>query len=93
MAQIAPKSKAFLVALFAELRKELDGREPGANEKAAMYEALLKALNSGDFPDDEALRKYVAGLAGATDEENRYEQAVLEHDALAELRNVLAHGA
>ncbi len=87
---IDPKSKEFLVFLFADLRKDLDGREPGAAEKAAMYEALLDALGSGEFPDDEALREYVAGLAEATDKENRYEQTVLEHHALTELRDALA---
>jgi hypothetical protein len=87
---IDPKSKEFLVSLFADLRKDLDEREPGAAEKAVMYEALLDALDSGEFPDDEALRGYVAGLAKATDKENRYEQTVLEHNALAELRDALA---
>jgi hypothetical protein len=87
---IDPKSKEFLVFLFADLRKDLDEREPGAAEKATTYDALLDALNSGSFPDDEGLRVYVAGLAKATDRENRYEQTVLEHHALAELRDALA---
>jgi hypothetical protein len=87
---IDPKSKEFLVFLFADLHKNLDGREPEAAEKAAMYEALLDALDSGEFPDDETLREYVAGLAEATDKENRYEQTVLEHHALTELRDALA---
>lgn len=87
---IDPKSKEFLISLFADLHRDLDEREPGAAEKAAMYEALLDALDSGEFPDDETLREYVAGLAEATDKENRYEQTVLEHHALTELRDALA---
>jgi len=89
LTQIAPESKEFLVSLFTDLRNDLDEREPGAAEKAASYDALLDALSSGVFPDDESLREYVAGLAEATDRENRYGQAVLEHHALAELRDAL----
>ena len=93
MTQIAPESKEFLIALFTDLRNDLDERERGAAEKAATYDALLDALSSGVFPDDEALREYVTGLAEATDGENRYEQAVLEHHALAELRDALTRSA
>lgn len=89
MTQIAPESKEFLIALFTDLRNDLSEREPGAAEKATTYDTLLDALNSGSFPDDEGLRAYVAGLAKATDRENRYEQTVLEHHALAELRDAL----
>ncbi len=91
--RIAPESKEFLISLFTDLRNDLNERERGAAEKAVTYEALLDALNSGSFPDDEGLREYVAGLAGATDRENRYEQTVLEHHALAELRDALARPA
>lgn len=90
LTQITPKSKEFLVFLFTDLRKDLEMRDPGATEKAAIYDALLEGLDSGNFPDDDALREYVAGLANATDRENGYEQAVLEHDALAELRAALS---
>ncbi len=93
MTQIAPESKEFLIALFTDLRNDLDERERGAAEKATTYDALLDAINSGSFPDDEGLREYVAGLAEATDKENRYEQTVLEHHALAELRDALTRPA
>ncbi|MFL5901833.1 MAG: hypothetical protein ACJ75S_11630 [Solirubrobacterales bacterium] len=50
----------------------------------------MAGLAKGDaFPDDEAVREYVIGLAKATDEANEYEQAVLEHKALAELVEAL----
>ena len=42
------------------------------------------------FPDNEAVRQYVAGLAKATDEANGYEQAALEHQAFEELVAELA---
>jgi len=90
---IGPESKEFLISLFTDLRNDLNERERGAAEKAATYDALLDALDSGVFPDDEGLREYVAGLAEATDRENRYEQAVLEHHALAELRDALTRPA
>lgn len=90
MKQIAPESKEFLVFLFTDLRKDLEEGQAGTAEKAAIYDALLDGLKEGRFPDDEALRKYVSGLAKATDEENGYEQAVLEHRALAELSDALA---
>lgn len=89
MTQIAPESREFLISLFTDLRNDLDERERGAAEKAATYDTLLEALNSGSFPNDEGLREYVAGLAEATDRENRYGQTVLEHHALAELRDAL----
>lgn len=94
--EIAPESKAFLVWLFTDLHKDLAERagETGQGspdpEKAAgelaIFDSLLAGLAQGGvFPDDDALREYVAGLAKATDEANEYEQATLEHDALAEL--------
>jgi anti-sigma-K factor RskA len=50
----------------------------------------LSGLARGDgFPDDEVVREYVIGLAKATDEANEYEQATLEHRALAELVGAL----
>jgi hypothetical protein len=56
-----------------------------------MYEALLAGLTQSEaFPDDEAVRQYVAGLAKAIDEANGYEQAALEHQAFAELVAELA---
>ncbi|HEX7244219.1 MAG TPA: hypothetical protein VF245_01480 [Solirubrobacterales bacterium] len=93
MTQIAPESKDFLISLFTDLRNDLDERERGATEKAATYDALLHALDSGSFPDDDGLREYVVGLAEAIDKENRYEQTVLEHHALAELRDALTRPA
>ena len=86
---ISPTSKKFLVFLFADLRKDLNEQEPGAAKKVAIYDALLEALNTGNFPDNETLREYVAGLAKATDEANGYERAALEHRALAELVGAL----
>ncbi len=69
--------------MFTELRDDLKGNR-------AIYDALLSGLSEdGELPEDEALREYVAGLAKATDEENRYEQAVLEHRAFAELARAL----
>jgi len=93
---IAQRSKAFLIDTFTDLRDDLEGRlregGPGGPdpEKAAhdlaIYEALLAGLTKREaFPDDEAVRRYVAGLAQATDEANGYEQAALEHRAFSEL--------
>jgi hypothetical protein len=97
---ITPESKAFLVWLFTDLRKDLAERAeetgPGRPSPAkaardlAIFDALLTGLAQGDaFPDDDALREYVIGLAKATDEANEYEQAALEHRALAELVGAL----
>jgi hypothetical protein len=83
LSQIAPESKEFLVSLFTELRDDLKSNR-------AIYDALLSGLaEDGELPGDETLREYVTGLAKATDEENRYEQAVLEHRAFAELARAL----
>jgi hydrogenase/urease accessory protein HupE len=61
-----------------------------AARELAIFDALLSGLAQGDeFPDDEVVREYVIGLAKATDEANEYEQAALEHRALAELVGVL----
>ncbi|MGE5283007.1 MAG: hypothetical protein ACM3N0_11950 [Chloroflexota bacterium] len=86
---ISPESKEFLVALFAELRDDLNEEDAGAAEKATIYNALLAALDSGRFPDDERLREYVADLLRTTDEENGYEQAALEHRVFTELAAAL----
>jgi hypothetical protein len=65
-----------------------------AGQELATYEALLADLTRlGAFPDDEALREYVAGLAKAIDEANGYEQAALEHRALGELVRALTAAA
>lgn len=100
MEGITPESRAFLVWLFTDLRKDLAERaeETGQGspdpEKAARelgtFDSLLTGLAQGDaFPDDEVVREYVIGLAKATDEANEYEQAALEHRALAELVEAL----
>ena len=94
--KIAPDSKAFLVSLFSDLRKDLADRagvesQGGLDpEKAARELAIFDALLTGlaqplALPDDEAVRQYVAELTKATDEENGYRQAALEHRALTEL--------
>ena len=99
--EIAPESRAFLVKLFTDLRTDLADRmgvEGGgsldpeqAERDLAMYDVLLAGLTQREaFPDDEALRRYVAGFARGVDEGNKYEQAVLEHRALAELSDALA---
>jgi hypothetical protein len=98
--KIAPESKAFLVWLFTDLRKDLAERagEGGQGspdpEKAArqlaIFDALLTGLARGEAPDDEAVREYVTGLAKATDEANGYKQAALEHRAFGELIGALA---
>jgi DNA-binding transcriptional ArsR family regulator len=83
LSQISPESKEFLVSLFTDLRDDLKSDRP-------IYDALLSGLaEDGELPEDEALREYVIGLAKATDEENRYEQTVLEHRAFAELARAL----
>jgi hypothetical protein len=65
-----------------------------ATRELAVYEALLAGLaESRPFPDDDSLRDYVGGLAKATDEENQYAQATLEHRAFAELFQALADTA
>ena len=100
LAPIAPQSRTFLIETFTELRDDLrdrmqkggrDGPNPErAGRELAIYEALLAGLTQGGvFPDDEAVREYVVGLAKATDEENQYEQAELEHRAFAELVGAL----
>jgi hypothetical protein len=82
--------------MFTDLRDDLENQvrdgEKGSLDpeeaagKLAMYEALLAGLTQSEaFPDDEEVRQYVAGLAKAIDEANGYEQAALEHQALAEL--------
>jgi hypothetical protein len=87
--------------MFTDLRADLEGqvRDGGkgspspeeAADKLAMYEALLAGLSQREaFPDDDAVRQYVAELAKATDEANGYEQAALEHQAFAELVEALA---
>lgn len=101
MEQIAPESKAFLIWLFTDLRSDLadqtdaggpTGPDPeNVARTTAIFDALLSALDGdGDLPDDERVREYVAELAKATDEENEYAQAALEHRALAELGDALA---
>jgi len=98
--EIAPESRRFLVELFGDLRNDLRSqmREPGkgdpspgeAASKLKMYEALLAGLTqSAAFPDDDAVRQYVSELAQAVDQANKYDQAVLEHRALAELVDAL----
>lgn len=100
MEQIATESREFLVFLFTDLREDLANQVgakgpgyPGAEtiaRKRAIYDALLHGLaDDGELSEDEAVREYVIGLARATDEENRYEQALLEHRAFAELVRAL----
>lgn len=89
---ISPDSKEFLIELFDDLRADLHPGEPDTPEKAAIYDSLLAALESGRFPDDARLREYVAGFAKATDEENGYEVAVREHYALSQLTAALSKG-
>lgn len=88
MRKIAPDSREFLIGLFTDLRDDLEG-QPGSSGKAVIYDGLLAGLEGGELPDDAEVREYVAGLARATDEENGYAQAVLEHRALAELGRAL----
>jgi hypothetical protein len=93
---VKQESRTFLVELFASLRDDLaeQVREGGkahlnpqkAARDLATYEALLTGLTSrGGFPDEEEVRRYVVGLAQATDEANGFEQATLEHRAFREL--------
>jgi len=88
---IAEESRQFLVALFTDLRRDLEG-PPGPTRQVAIYDALLAGLDEGTFPDDEELRDYVAELARGTDEANGYAQARLEHRAMAELVDALNEG-
>jgi hypothetical protein len=100
---IAQQSRTFLIDTFTDLRDDLEDRvrkggrgapDPeSAGRELATYEALLAGLTQlGAFPDDEAVREYVAGLAKATDEANGYEEAALEHQAFAELVGALTPG-
>lgn len=100
MKQIAPDSKEFLTWLFTSLRDDLANRaraegqgspDPDkATRDLAIFDALLTGLKQGElFPDDEAVRCYVAELAKATDDQNEYERVSLEHRALRELRDAL----
>jgi hypothetical protein len=97
---IARESAAFLVEMFTGLRDDLQQQvqaggkaspDPGkAARDLAVYEALLASLAGREaFPEDEGVRQYVADLMRATDEENGYEQAALEHRAFAELAATL----
>jgi hypothetical protein len=98
--QIAPDSREFLIWLFTGLRDDLANRaaaesqgSPDPDKAArdlAIFEALLAGLKHGNVPDDEAVRRYVAELARATDEQNEYERVEREHRALAELAAALA---
>jgi hypothetical protein len=101
---IAQQSRTFLIDTFTDLRDDLEDRlrkggrgGPGperAGQELATYGALLADLTRlGAFPDDEALREYVAGLAKAIDEANGYEQAALEHRAFGELVRALTAAA
>jgi DNA-binding transcriptional ArsR family regulator len=100
LGQIAPDSREFLVSLFTDLREDLadqvSAKGPGFSNAEtnartrAIYDALLNGLaEGGELPEDEAVREYVAGLAKATDEANRFGQALLEHRAFAELVGAL----
>jgi hypothetical protein len=98
--QIAPKSREFLVFLFTDLREDL-ARQDSSNapgrpsaetvaSKGAIYDSLLSGLaDNGELPKDETLLEYIVGVAKAADEENRYEQTVLEHQAFSELTRAL----
>jgi hypothetical protein len=97
---IAPRSRTFLIETFTDLRDDLadqvraGGQGSPDPEKASreltIYEALLAGLIQREpFPDGETVCQYVADLAKATDEENQYEQATLEHRAFAELAAAL----
>jgi hypothetical protein len=98
--QIAPDSKKFLIWLFTGLRNDLANRmeteaqgspDPGkAARDLEIFDALLTGLKQGAAPEDEAVRRYVAELALATDEENEFERVEREHRALAELGDALA---
>jgi hypothetical protein len=98
--KIAPESKAFLVWLFTDLRKDLAERaseggqgSPDPEEavgQLAIFDALLTGLARGEAPDDEAVRQYVSGLAKSADQENEYERVLREHRALTELDDALA---
>jgi DNA-binding transcriptional ArsR family regulator len=100
LGQIAPDSREFLVFLFTDLRDDLASQigaeRPGfSNAKTiartqGIYDALLSGLTEGGQPpEDETVREYIVALAKATDKENQYEQAVLEHRAFAELVRAL----
>ncbi len=92
---IASRSREFLIETFTQLRDDLvaeirssTGGRPdrvGAGRRLAIFEALLDGLHGGAFPDDSALREYVAEMAEAVDDANDYVQASLEHQAFAEL--------
>jgi hypothetical protein len=93
---IAQQSKTFLVWLFTDLRDGLKERMQNSGKggpdleqsrrELAIYDVLLAGLSGREaFPDDEAVRQHVVGLAKATDDENGYEQVALEHSAFADL--------
>lgn len=88
LAPIAADSTRFLIGLFTELRDNA-ARQSTGGESAEPFDALLVGLQGGDFPSDERVREYVAGLARGTDEANDYERAELEHRALRELGDAL----
>lgn len=62
----------------------------GAPVRAAIYERLLEAVDTGEVkvPDEQA-RATVEEIATATDEENQYSLVVAEHDALHTLLGLL----
>lgn len=90
------RSRAFLVEMFSGLRDQRRAESGGSGPSApdpvesarilAYYEALVEGLADGaPFPEDPGLRGFVVGMARSIDEENGYEEAVLEHRACAEL--------
>jgi DNA-binding transcriptional ArsR family regulator len=90
--RIAPESREFLVSLFTDLREDLANQtgDEAVAGKRTIYDGLLSGLADEErFPDDETVREYVVGLAKGVDEANQFEQATLEHRALAELVRAL----
>jgi hypothetical protein len=90
------RSRSFLVEMLSGLRDqrraETGGSGPCAPDPVesarilAYYEALIAGLENGaPFPEDPGLRRFVVGMARSIDEENGYEEAVLEHRACVEL--------
>lgn len=59
---------------------------------AAAYGRLIAGVDAGRIVPDAEVRRLVAELAEANDREEEYERVVIEHDALAALREQIGAG-
>jgi hypothetical protein len=76
---------------LAQYPKQL--KEPRRlHREEAVYEKLLKALDSGFIVADRDVRDVLRDLAAIYDRENEYERVIAEHEALHGLLGQLTEG-